>query len=96
MTIYTVALLAGLFAAPAGLVWYGHRMRALAPRERAVFWGGVTGNTIAIVALTIVLLASPVQWHESGMRSMIVHWALLAGTLAGAVMGWTMNRLLPQ
>jgi hypothetical protein len=87
MSIHQIALIAGFFAAPAWLAWYGHRMRALTKRARAAFWGGIIGNAIAVIVLTIAVLLPPEQWQDAGVRAVVVYWSLLAFTVAGAIAG---------
>ena len=52
-----IALLLGLFGAPAILLWLGHRLRDRTARQRGAFWGGAIGHSVAIV---VVMARAPV------------------------------------
>lgn len=83
-----VALLLGLFGAPAVLLWLGHRLRDRTARQRGAFWGGAIGHTIALVVALVAALLPPIWWHEGGfLRDFAVHWSLLIGAIAGAAAG---------
>lgn len=83
MTIHHLALLVGLFVAPAWFMLQGHRLRDRTRRGRSMFWGAVTGHTVATIVLMIVLLSPPSMWQGSTAREYAVYWLLLAGTAAG-------------
>ncbi|HET9227865.1 MAG TPA: hypothetical protein VFR31_14415 [Thermoanaerobaculia bacterium] len=87
-----VALLLGLFGVPALLLAIGHRLRRRPPLWRRVFWGGLIGHSLALLALMIVMMYPPVLW-EGGVRArdIGVHWSLILG----AVVGGGIAALLP-
>lgn len=83
-----IALLLGLFGAPAALLWLGHRLRDRSARQRGAFWGGAIGHGIAIVVAVIAALFPPIWWHEGGvLRDFAVHWSMLIGAVAGGAAG---------
>ncbi|HWM92378.1 MAG TPA: hypothetical protein VN493_16555 [Thermoanaerobaculia bacterium] len=84
MSAENVALLVGLFAVPALLLALGHRLRRRTPLWRRVFWGGVAGHSIAILAMMAVTMFPPVAW-EGGLhaRDVAVHWSIVLGGIAG-------------
>ena len=79
-----VALLLGLFGVPALLLSIGHRLRQRPAVWRRVFWGGLIGHSLALLALMIVSMFPPVLW-EGGpyMRDIAVHWSLILGAIVG-------------
>lgn len=80
-----IALVAGLFVAPAVLLWLGHRMRDRSPRQRAAFWGGAIGHSTAMLITLVAALFPPVWWHEGGpVRDFAIHWSMLIGFLVGS------------
>ena len=83
-----VALLLGLFGAPALLLSLGHRLRRRPAVWRRVFWGGVIGHSLALLALMIVSMVPPVVW-EGGVRArdVAVHWTLALGAVVGGAIG---------
>ena len=93
MTVHLAAWLFGALGVPFALVWLGQDYRSTSPRRRRVFWGGVLGWCVGILAAGAVMLAPPVPWDASGpVRTLLVHHALVTGTLVGAVLGWLAGR----
>lgn len=89
MTAHGAALLLGLFGAPTFLLFLGHGFRARSRRARRLFWGGVAGHSLGIVAATVAMVAPPVWWAGGGDgRVLVVHWAMLTGFLVGSAAGW--------
>lgn len=84
MTLEHLALLVGLFVVPALLLALGHRYRRRPPLWRRVFWGGVTGHSIAILVMLIASMYPPIVW-KGGPRSRdaAVHWSLVLGAVLG-------------
>lgn len=83
-----LALVIGLFVAPAALLWLGQRLRAASAARRGAFWGGITGHTLALVLTTIAAMAPPIVWTGGGLlRELIVHWSLVIGAAVGAAVG---------
>jgi hypothetical protein len=80
------ALLAGLFGVPAVLLWIGHRLGDRSPVERGIFWGGVTGHTIGLLAALTALHYPPVIW-SGDLRITIAFWFMLLCSVLGAVVG---------
>jgi uncharacterized oligopeptide transporter (OPT) family protein len=81
-----VALLTGLFLVPLGLLGLGHRLRERSAVQRAAFWGGVIGHSIALCVAVTALHVPPVMW-QSGARSAAAFWSLLLGGAIGALLG---------
>ena len=96
MTLENLALLVGLFVVPALLVALGHRLRRRPPFWRRVFWGGVSGHSLAILVMLAVTVAPPVAW-EGGprLRDVAVHWAMVLGGVVGGVIGAALPRKPP-
>lgn len=85
--ILTGMLLAGLFIAPAVLLWLGHRLRRRTARARGVFWGGVVGHSLGMLVTLVAAHFPAIVWTEGGWRAAAVHGAMLAGALLGAGIG---------
>ncbi len=83
----TPALLAGLLAAPAFLVWAGHRLRRRSPRVRGAFWGGLLGHSLGMLVTLAAAHYPPVHWDGSPWRTAAVHASMLLGTVLGAAVG---------
>lgn len=82
-----VALLFGILGAPAILVALGHHLRRKSARSNHLFWGGVMGHTLGLMVTIFAMLAPPVSWMGGGqMRTLWVHWSLLAGFAIGLVL----------
>ena len=90
--ILDLAFLAGLFGAPATLLWLGHHMRDRSPRLKGAFWGGLIGHSATLVLTVVLALAPPVAWTDDAWRGFAVHSAMLAGFLAGAALGAARRR----
>lgn len=87
-----IALLLGLFAVPAFLLWAGHHWRHRSNAVRGAFWGGLIAHTIAALAATVAGLYRPAEWAGSdlwrgffGLWSMLVLFAI--GAAIGAIVG---------
>lgn len=84
-----LALLAGLFIAPAILLAIGHRLRERSDRAKRAFWGGVIGHIAGMCIACGAMFAPPIWWEGGpGLRDFIVHWAMLVAFLAGGLIGW--------
>jgi len=87
------ALLAGLFVAPALLLWLGQRLRDAGAVRRGAFWGGVVGHTAALVATVLATLMPPIVWTGGGaLRELVVHWSMAAGAVVGGAVGAVVAR----
>lgn len=83
-----IALLLGLFAVPALLLWLGHRLHWRTPRARGAFWGGAVGHTLAMCVATAAAMYPPAAWTEGDvMRGVLGFGAMLGGGATGAVLG---------
>ena len=87
-----IALLLGLFAAPAFLLWAGHHWRYRSAAVRGAFWGGLLAHTVAALLATVAGLYRPAEWAPTdtwrgffGLWSMLVLFAI--GAAIGAVIG---------
>ena len=88
MSIGHVALLLGLFAVPALLLWLGHRLHRRSGRVRGAFWGGAMGHTLAICAATVAAMYPPAAWTEGEFtRGVLGFGAMLGGGVVGALLG---------
>ena len=91
MSLSLLALLAGLFIVPVVLLWLGHRLRRRTAPSRSAFWGAVAGHTLGMLASVAAMHVPAVLWAGGGARTMIVHWGMLAGAIAGGAIGWMMG-----
>ena len=81
-----VALLAGLFVVPAVVLLKGHRFRYRTKRYRRIFWGAIIGHSLGVAITLVLLIFPPVAWQDgSGWRDFLVHWSMLLGGAAGAL-----------
>ncbi len=88
MSAGLVAMLAGLFAVPALLLWLGHRLRRRSARARGAFWGALVGHVVAIPPVLWVAMVPPSLWTpDDTVRGAIGFWALLVAPLVGGVVG---------
>jgi len=84
----SAALLAGFFLAPALLLVLGHGLRKRVPRARYRFWGGIVGYLLGVVVAVLAMMIPPTGWAgEGGLRSSMVHWAMVTGCLLGVFVG---------
>ena len=81
-----LALLLGLFVVPLFLLLLGHRLRERGARQRAVFWGGIIGHSVALLAAITALHYPPVLW-SSRPRVLIAFWLMLLGGVVGGAIG---------
>lgn len=82
-----IIFLLGLFAAPAVLLWLGHRLRGRGAAAFGAFWGGVIGHSLALVAVLVAAHWPPVLWVEGSLRAGIVFGSLLGASILGAGIG---------
>jgi L-cystine uptake protein TcyP (sodium:dicarboxylate symporter family) len=88
-----IALLTGLFIAPAVLLVLGHRMRERSDRSKRMFWGGVIGHSIGLAIAMLVMMTPPVWWADTeSARTFTVHWSMLVGFGAGALIAPVLPR----
>ncbi len=88
MTAGVIALLLGLFAAPAFLLWAGHHWRHTSPRMRGAFWGGITAHTVGAVAASIAGMVPAAEWAGSDIvRGFFGYWSMLVFFAVGALIG---------
>lgn len=93
MTAAHAALLAGLFLAPALLLWLGHRLRHRPSRSRRVFWGAVAGHTLGMALTLAATLYPPVSWEGGAwVRDFVVHWSMLLGAVLGGAAAGAIGR----
>jgi hypothetical protein len=83
-----IALLLGLFAAPAFLLWAGHHWRHKSARIRGAFWGGLLAHTLAALIATVAGLYRPAEWAASDLwRGFFGLWSMLVFFAIGAAIG---------
>lgn len=91
MTASHIALLLGLFVAPAILLYSGHHLRDRSPRGKRRFWGGVVGHIAGMLVAAAAMMGPPVWWEGGGaFREFAVYWSMLIGFLAGKLIGWSL------
>ena len=83
-----IALLLGLFAVPAFLLWAGHHWRYRSNAVRGAFWGGLVAHSVAALLATIAGLYRPAEWAGSDLwRGFFGLWSMLALFVVGAAIG---------
>ncbi len=83
-----LALLLGLFAVPALLLWLGHRLHRRSARVRSAFWGGAVGHTLAMCVATAAAMYPPAALTEGEfMRGVLSFGAMLGGGAIGSLLG---------
>jgi hypothetical protein len=88
MSAGRLALLLGLFAVPALLLWAGHHLRRRPPRVRRIFWGALIGHTLAALAVLWVGMSPAAEWTGSDtVRGLIGFGGLVIGGVLGALAG---------
>lgn len=85
MTPGPIAMLLGVFAVPALLLWAGHRLRRRSARWRRAFWGGVIGHIIALVVGSTAAMITPAAWDAGDTwRGLLGLWSFLLLPALGA------------
>ena len=93
MNIGLLALLLGLFAVPALLLYLGHRLRRRSRRARAVFWGALFGHTLAGLIAVVYSMIPPEAWTSADTtRGFFGFYGMIAGGALGAVIGLLASR----
>lgn len=93
MSAAGIALLVGMFLAPALMLGVGHRLRKRSPAVRGAFWGAVIGHSLAMLAMLGASLYPPVGWTEGASgRTVAVFWSLLLGAVLGGLLGAALAR----
>lgn len=83
-----LALLLGLFAAPAFLLWAGHHWRHRSARIRGAFWGGLIAHSVAALIATAAGLYPPAEWSgDDRWRGFFGLWSMLVLFAVGAAVG---------
>lgn len=84
MSIGIVVFLAGLFAVPLALLWWGQRVRKGTARQRRTFWGAIIGHCVAGILAVTFSMIPPESWTDSeSTRGFFGLWALLLFPLMG-------------
>jgi hypothetical protein len=85
MTMGLAAMLLGLFAVPAALLWAGHRLRQRSRAVRLAFWGALAGHTLAILPTVLAGLLPPAWWSDGDRwRGFFGFGSMLAAAVVGA------------
>lgn len=88
MTAGVAVMMAGLFVAPAALLWLGHRLRRRTERQRAIFWWALAGHVIAIPIASVAAFWPPAFWSADDLsRGMAGFVSLLLLPALGAAIG---------
>lgn len=92
MSAGQVALLLGLFAVPAALLYAGHHLRRKSRWVRFVFWGALAGHTtLAVVALWYSMVPAAEWGPGDTIRGFAGFYGMLAGGIAGALAAWLLS-----
>jgi hypothetical protein len=92
MSAGVIAMLVGLFVAPAFLLWAGHQWRRTSARMRGAFWGGIIAHTVAALAASVAGMYEPAEWAASdAIRGFFGYWSMLLLFVIGAVIGALVN-----
>jgi hypothetical protein len=87
-----IALLLGLFAVPAFLLWAGHHWRHTSARVRGAFWGGIIAHTLAAMLATAAGVFWPLEWGATdSWRGFFGYWSMLVLFIVGALIGALAN-----
>ena len=79
-----VALLMGLFVAPALLLYLAHHLRLASDTRKRRFWGALCGHVAGLLLATAAMMTPPVWWSGgSVIRDLTVHWAMVVGFAVG-------------
>ena len=95
MTPGLAAMLLGVFAVPAALLWAGHRLRRRSARFRAAFWGALVGHVVAMVVGSAAAMTPPEEWASTDRwRGLLGFWSFVLLPAVGAVLGaaWARSR----
>ncbi len=97
MSAGTLAMLIGLLVVPALFLWLGHGWRHRSHRQRAVFWGALTGYLVASLAALAVGMFPPSEWSAGDtIRGALGFWSLVIlpalGAAAAALMAGNDSR----
>lgn len=85
MTPGTAVMLLGLFLMPLVFLALGHKWRKRSPRQRAAFWGGLTGYLFAACAALWVGMTPAAEWSAGDtVRGAVGYWSLLVAPALGA------------
>jgi hypothetical protein len=88
MTLGSAAMLAGLFAVPAALLWAGHRLRRRSARWRGAFWGALAAHVAVAPLAMLAAMLPPAEWSpDDRVRGFLGFWAMLVAPLLGAALG---------
>ena len=89
MTAGQIALLLGLFAVPAALLYAGHHLRRKARWVHFVFWGSLAGHTtLAVIALWYSMVPAAEWGPGDTVRGFAGFYGMLAGGIVGALVAW--------
>ncbi|HEX3157765.1 MAG TPA: hypothetical protein VHQ45_04570 [Gemmatimonadaceae bacterium] len=93
MSAHHLALLLGLFAAPALMLQLGHRLQRRSARERGMFWGLVIGHSLGAAVASVALFLPPEFWAlDASLRTIAAFWGMLAGGALGLIAGRVLAR----
>ena len=93
MSAHHLALLLGLFAAPALMLQLGHRLQRRSAQQRAMFWGLVIGHSLGAIVACMALFLPPEFWTlDASRRTILAFWGMAAGSALGLVAGRMLAR----
>lgn len=92
MNAAEIALLVGLFGAPAALLWLGHGLRHRGRTARGAFRGAVIGHSLALLVTLAAAFWPPALWQADSPRAALVFWSMATAPLIGAVAGAAVAR----
>jgi hypothetical protein len=93
MSLGTGIFLVGLLVVPLLFLALGHKWRRRSPRQRAAFWGGLTGYLVAACAALWVGMIPAAEWSAGDtVRGALGFWSLLVAPAFGAAIAAARNR----
>ncbi len=95
--MHRIALLIGILGAPGILIAMGHHLRRRSTNTKHLFWGGVIGHTIGMMTTVVAMVSPSVSWTDgSQLRTLLVHWSMVAGLAVGMALAALFWRTPPD